>query len=152
MDNLRAAILLPQLAALETSIERWNDRYRVIETTLAGVPGLRLPPRPRKERYVGSSIQFMLPGIGPREAERFVAANRSLGVELKWFGAPDPVAFTSSHHSWRYMQPQSMPRTDDVLAGLFDMRIPLTFSLDDCAHIADIIATCASDAELRGAA
>ena len=31
MDNLRAAILRPQLAQLETNIERWNERYRAIE-------------------------------------------------------------------------------------------------------------------------
>lgn len=150
MDNLRAAILLPQLATLESGIERWNERYRIIEARLTGVPGIRLPRRPRQERYVGSSIQFMLPGIDPQAAERFVAANRALGVELKWFGAPNPVAFTSSHHSWRYMQPQLLPRTDAVLAGLFDMRIPLTFSLEDCAHIAEIISSCASGVQQRG--
>jgi hypothetical protein len=32
-----------------------------------------------------------------------------------------------------------MPATDRVLAGLLDMRLPLTFSLDDCALIARII-------------
>jgi hypothetical protein len=29
-----------------------------------------------------------------------------------------------------------------VLAGLFDMRLPLTFSLDDCARIGEIIVAC----------
>ncbi len=29
--------------------------------------------------------------------------------------------------------------TDRVLAGVLDMRLPLTFSLDDCALIAGII-------------
>ena len=33
----------------------------------------------------------------------------------------------------------SLPQTDRVLAGLLDMRLPLTFSLDDCALIARII-------------
>ena len=32
-----------------------------------------------------------------------------------------------------------MPATDRVLAGLLDMRVPLTFSLEDCALIARII-------------
>ena len=32
-----------------------------------------------------------------------------------------------------------MPRTDRILAGLVDMRLPLTFSLDDCALLARII-------------
>ena len=32
-----------------------------------------------------------------------------------------------------------MPRSDRILAGLLDMRLPLTFSLDDCALIARVI-------------
>jgi hypothetical protein len=32
-----------------------------------------------------------------------------------------------------------MPKSDRILAGLIDMRIPLTFSLADCALIARII-------------
>jgi hypothetical protein len=32
-----------------------------------------------------------------------------------------------------------MPQSDRVLGGIMDMRIPLTFSLEDCAQIARII-------------
>ena len=62
------------------------------------------------------------------------------GVELKWFGGDEPNGFTSAHTSWRYLRAQQLPRTDRVLASLFDMRLPLTFSLEDCAQIARIIA------------
>ncbi|MRX37412.1 DegT/DnrJ/EryC1/StrS family aminotransferase [Aminobacter sp. MDW-2] len=142
MDNLRAAILRPQLASLEANIGRWNDRYRVIERTLKSIPQVHVPERPDEERYVGSSIQFCIPGISADAAQRFVAANFDRGVELKWFGADVPIAFTSNHHSWRYFEPQPMPVTDEVLSGLFDMRIPLTFTLEDCELIADVIADC----------
>ncbi|MCQ0988742.1 DegT/DnrJ/EryC1/StrS family aminotransferase [Jiella marina] len=143
MDNLRAAILLPQLARLDENVERWNERYRVIEARLREVSSLHLPVRPAPEHYVGSSIQFLAPGIDEARAEAFLEATRKLGVDLKWFGAAAPVAFTSSHKSWRYVDPQLLPRTDAVLAGLFDMRIPLTFSLDDYRHVAEIIAVSA---------
>lgn len=145
MDNLRAAILLPQLARLEDSIERWNERYRAVEQALAGADGVEVRRRPQAERYVGSSIQFRLPGITPALAQAFVAANRALGVELKWFGAAEPVAFTSNHHSWRYVDAQELQQTDRILSGLFDMRLPLTFSVEDCRHIGAIIAHCAAE-------
>jgi hypothetical protein len=32
-----------------------------------------------------------------------------------------------------------MPASDRILAGIIDMRLPLTFSLADCAQIAGII-------------
>jgi dTDP-4-amino-4,6-dideoxygalactose transaminase len=152
MDNLRAAILRPQLAALEQSIERWNERYKTIERNLRDLPQFHVPERPSQERYVGSSIQFLVPGISAQAAREFLAATSALGVELKWFGSEDPVGFTSNHHSWRYFEAQQLPVTDAVLSGLFDMRIPLTFSIEDCEQIGDIIAHCARDLALKGAA
>jgi dTDP-4-amino-4,6-dideoxygalactose transaminase len=152
MDNLRAAILRPQLAELDTNIRRWNERYRVLEGALRSSSLFYLPERPAAESYVGSSIQFLAEGISVEEAIKFIDMNKSLGVELKWFGAAEPVAFTSNHHSWRYMEPQALPETDAVLSGLFDMRIPLTFSLSDCAQIAEIIVHCGEMLRLKGAA
>ena len=76
-------------------------------------------------------------------------ANKALGVELKWFGDDEPVAFTSNHKSWGYVEAQQLPKTDAILSGLFDMRIPLTFSSDDCAQIGEIIASCAKAMPLK---
>ncbi len=152
MDNLRAAILLPQLAQLDGNIARWNARYDLIAERLAASPALRVPERPAAEYYVGSSIQFRLAGARSEQVEAYLAAVSALGVDLKWFGRPEPVAFTSTHQSWHYVPAQHLPRTDAILSTLLDMRLPLTFSRDDCAHIADILVHCAEDARLPGAA
>ena len=140
MDNLRAAILRGQIATLPARIARWNVLYHALEAGLAGVPGLRLIPRPQAESFVGSSFQFTLPGWDGGRIEALVAACLARGVELKWFGAALPVAFTSRHDSWRYAPPQALPRTDAVLAGLIDLRLPLSFSVADAATIARILA------------
>ena len=58
---------------------------------------------------------------------------------MKWFGAAEPVAFTSRHPHWTYAEVQSLPRTDAILAGLVDVRVPLTFSPGDCELIARIL-------------
>ncbi len=147
MDNLRAAILRPQLAKLDSNIERWNVRYAAVAAELERVPAIRLPTRPAGERFVGSSIQFLIPSITPNAAQRLLATNAALGVELKWFGDPEPRGYTSSHESWRFVDPQVLPATDRILSGLFDMRIPLTFSVGDCTQIGKIIAHCANELE-----
>ena len=49
------------------------------------------------------------------------------------------MAFTSRYEHWRYADPQPLPQTDKVLAGLIDMRLPLTFSPEDAALIGRII-------------
>ena len=139
MDNLRAAILRPQIAALATQCARWNDRYKVLETGLKDTPGLTLIARPPHETIVGSSFQFLLLDWSAEAVRTVVARCAARGVELKWFGAPEPVAFTSKYDSWRYANPPAMPGSDRILAGIVDMRVPLTFSLEDCAMIARII-------------
>jgi dTDP-4-amino-4,6-dideoxygalactose transaminase len=139
MDNLRAAILRPQIGMLDDRRARWRALYQAMEAGLVGVPGLRLIPRPQHEDYVGSSFQFLLPGWDAARIAALVAGAAARGVELKWFGAADPQGFTSRYAHWRYAAPEVLPQTDRVLAGLIDMRLPLTFTVDDVAQIARII-------------
>jgi len=139
MDNLRAAILRPQLRDLDRQVARWNERYFVIEAGLRNTPGLTVIDRPEKESIVGSSIQFLLSGWSEASVHEVQKSCAARGVELKWFGGAEPVGFTSRYDSWRYVDAPRMPKSDAVLAGIMDMRVPLTFSLEDCALIARII-------------
>ena len=141
MDNLRAAILRPQLARLDETCRRWNARYAVLEAGLRELPGVRLPGRPPEEQYVGSSIQFSLPDFSEDRIRAFLANCARRGVDLKWFGDAEPHGFTSRFDSWRYLGQQGeLPNTRKVLATLCDMRIPLTFDEDDCRQIVGVIA------------
>ena len=144
MDNLRASILRPQLKNLEKNINRWNERYQTVELELKEINGIEVPVRFEEEKYVGSSIQFRIPGISKSDSELFVKKNKELGVELKWFGNDDPSGFTSNHKSWKYVSRQRLNVSDKILSGLFDLRLPLTFSIDDCKHISKIIIECSS--------
>jgi dTDP-4-amino-4,6-dideoxygalactose transaminase len=139
MDNLRAAILRPQLKVLGERVARWEALYRRLEAGLTATPGLALVRRPEVERFVGSSFQFRLPDWSPARIALFLQRCVARGVELKWFGAAEPVAFTSRYDHWHYAEPQSLPQTDRILAGLIDLRLPLTFTTDDCEVIARII-------------
>ncbi|GAA6190500.1 aminotransferase class I/II-fold pyridoxal phosphate-dependent enzyme [Phaeobacter sp. NW0010-22] len=139
MDNLRAAILRPQLQGLDKQVARWNERYRQLESGLRDIPGLTMIERPAEETYVGSSIQFLLLDWSADAVQQVLARCAARGVELKWFGASEPAGFTSRYDSWRYADSEPMPASDRVLAGIVDMRVPLTFSLDDCDLITRII-------------
>ena len=139
MDNLRAAILRPQLRRLTEQCDRWNDRYRVVEDGLRDTPGLTVIDRPKQERFVGSSIQFLLLDWSEKSIADVLRRCAARGVELKWFGGAEPTGFTSRYDSWRYAPSERMPKSDRVLKAIVDMRLPLTFSLDDCAMLARII-------------
>ena len=139
MDELRAAILRPQLAALDDSAERWNERHRTMREILEPVEGIRLPrPHPRA-REVSSSIQFFTDDLDEDRNARFLERCAAAGVTLKWFGRAEPVGYTSRHDSWAYVESAPLPNTDAVLRRLHDCRIPLTFDLEDCRTVATII-------------
>ncbi|WP_407492632.1 DegT/DnrJ/EryC1/StrS family aminotransferase [Pseudooceanicola sp. MF1-13] len=139
MDHLRAAILRPQLRKLAQQCARWNERYDRVEAGLRGTPGLTLIDRPKKETYVGSSIQFLLLDWSEKAVSEVLRRCASRGVELKWFGGAEPVGFTSRYDSWRYAPVEKLHKTDRVLKSIVDMRLPLTFSLEDCDLLARII-------------
>ena len=141
MDNLRAAILRPQLSDLSDRVFRWNERYKVIEEGLRNVPIIKIIERSENESFVGSSLQFEIPKTSGNQIELFLNGCMNRGVELKWFGASVPKAFTSKYDSWAYVEPQELANTDRILSGLIDMRLPLTFSLKDCQIIARIISS-----------
>jgi dTDP-4-amino-4,6-dideoxygalactose transaminase len=141
MGNLAAAIARPQLGALLADrCQRWNQRYAWIAAMLAGTPHLRLPQRPADEQFVASSIQFSLLDLSRAQMQQFITACAERGVHIKWFGADDPVGFTSVWTHWRYFgEPQSLPNAERVLGGLCDMRLPLTLSQGDCQAIGAVV-------------
>jgi dTDP-4-amino-4,6-dideoxygalactose transaminase len=141
MGNLPAALALPQLGpVLADRGRRWNQRYHWLSQALAGAPGLQLPERPVKEQFVASSLQFSLPGVGREAIGRFLALCAARGLHIKWFGADEPKGFTSVWQHWRFFgEPQVLPNAERVMAGLCDMRLPLTLSEPDCQAIAAVV-------------
>jgi dTDP-4-amino-4,6-dideoxygalactose transaminase len=139
MDNLRAAILRPQLRRLDAQCAAWTARYRIVEEGLRGTPGLAVIERPDVERFVGSSIQFLLADWSGAAVGEVLSRCAARGVQLKWFGGAEPEGFTSRYDSWHYAPSTPMPASDRVLRAIIDMRLPLTFSTDDCVSIARII-------------
>ncbi len=141
LDNLRAAILRAQLPGLEENVRRWNVRYSILESGFNSAPGLKTVERQQYEEFVGSSIQFQAPGIGTENIPDFLARCAARGVEIKWFGGKEPTAFTSRYDSWHYLgEMDPLPNTIRTLSTTCDMRVPLTFSEQDCREITEIVA------------
>jgi len=141
MGNLPAALARSQLGAvLKERCARWNQRYHWLHDALLGEPHIRLPLRPPQEQFVGSSLQFSLVDMDRAQMQAAVAVCARSGVHVKWFGAYEPVGFTSVWQHWRYFgEEQSLPRAQRVLAGLCDLRLPLSLSQADCETIGRII-------------
>lgn len=140
MDNLRAAVLRPQIPLLDRSIEDWKTRHDTLAAALVPLADAVVLPAPINGAIrVGSSLQFRVPALTAEECAQLVLRFADHCVEVKWFGCDEPKGFTSQHRHWRYVQAQSLPRTDEILRGLFDMRVPLSFSVQDCRDLGAIM-------------
>ncbi len=140
MDNLRSSILIPQLEELDKKVTQWNKLYNVLNDNLKKQNGIFFPNRDNDEYFVGSSIQFRIDSLNNEQIKSFINNCKARGVDLKWFGDEKPVAYTSRYDSWKYLD--NIPRlanTLRILAKTFDMRIPLTFTVQDCNIISEII-------------
>jgi dTDP-4-amino-4,6-dideoxygalactose transaminase len=108
MDHLRAAILRVQLADLPTQVDRWNALYR------RSRPGCATRPACGSSSVTRASASSARRSssccrAGTRRDQSVLANCAARGVELKWFGAAEPVAFTSRYDSWRYAPAQRCP-------------------------------------------
>ena len=152
MGNLPAALALPQLGAvLADRCARWNQRYHWLADALADVPHLRVPGRHPHEQFVASSLQFSVEGLPREQTARFVEACAAGGVHVKWFGAEAPAGFTSAWSHWQYInEAQQLPNAARVLAGLCDLRLPLTLGRGDCIAIAGVLRRAMADTVSTG--
>ncbi len=137
MSALAAALVRPQLSMLEGRAAIWNARYHQLAEGLRSVDCVRVPDRDEREQFVASSIQF---NVDHPDIAGFVERAAALGVALKWFGADEPVGFTSRFDHWRYAPEGSVPRAAEVLSTMLDMRIPLSMTPDQADQIVAIIA------------
>ena len=141
MNEVVAALARPQIDLLQHRAELWRERYQWLFELLAEIPRLALPHRPEQEQHVPSSIQFSLAGLGHSKIAEVLALCKADGVDIKWFGGDNPVAFTSTWKHWRYVkEEQTLVETENVLGGLCDMRIPLSLTQEDCRIIASVLA------------
>lgn len=140
MDNLRAALLRAQLPLLDENIRRWNERYSILSDGFSAMDGVYVPVRAQHESFVGSSFQFQARALGAAGIPAMIAACGSRGVDIKWFGADRPQAFTSRYDSWEYLgTAPDLVKTRDVLSTTCDIRVPLTFAPEDCEAIVRIV-------------
>ena len=66
------------------------------------------------------------------------------GLYIKWFGVPEPIAFTSNYAHWHYITEKPvLPQSMAVMNQLLDLRTPLSLSAQDCELIGQIVVAAA---------
>jgi dTDP-4-amino-4,6-dideoxygalactose transaminase len=155
MTALAAAMLRPQLKELPRRAARWNVIHDRIAAGLKCNQQIFVPPRDGAQKFSATSVQFSLLGFSVDEIKRVLDLAKARGLPIKWFGNDRQVGFTSAPRQWAYAGPQgTLAQTHAVLAGLCDIRTPLSLTDDECDLVAAIVSeavnTVRSETDLNG--
>ena len=140
MNEATAALARPQIGLLRERGLAWNRRYRKLAALFSEIDGVAVPERDPREGFIASSIQFSILGLSGERIAQALECCAAHGVDIKWFGNPEPRGFTATFEHWRYIDPPPLEGTSAMLRGLCDMRIPLSLTDADCELIADVLA------------
>lgn len=153
MSALAAALLRPQLAELPRRVERWNQIHDRIAGGLRRSQHIHVPERGGGQAFSATSVQFSLVGLAPEEIRAVLDRAKARGLPIKWFGADRQQGFTSAPRHWAYAGEQGpLAATHAILAGLCDIRTPVTLNDAECDLIAEIVGDAVDAVAAEGAA
>ncbi|MDQ7075163.1 MAG: aminotransferase class I/II-fold pyridoxal phosphate-dependent enzyme [Gammaproteobacteria bacterium] len=138
MNNLIAAVLRPQVALIDERIASYKNKYeRIIEILSVSVK-LDIPAPVVGTENVGDSLQFTLLGFDQAKKERFIAKTAARGVVIQIFGTLENAR---DFRNWKYSfeEVPAMHNTAEIISYTCDLRLPLTFTLEDIEQIGAII-------------
>jgi dTDP-4-amino-4,6-dideoxygalactose transaminase len=138
LNELAAAIALPQLASLEARNDAWRAIYDRLAAGVRGLPNLRVPHTLNGVVHAPTSFQFIV-DLPPEGIEARLAVCAERGVPIKWFGRAFATGFTSVHRHWGYVEARALPKGDAVLAGLCDVRLPSDLTVEEVDSIVAVI-------------
>ena len=144
MSGLTAALVRPQLAELDSRVQRWRAIHARVAARLAGASHIRLPRQPKAAYLTPTSIQLLLQGLDADGIAKVITRAAAHGVPIKWFGAEVPDGFTSRPDHWHYITNVNTPsRASEILARLCDVRLPLELTDEECDQIGNIVVAAA---------
>ncbi len=138
MNNLTAAILRPQIELIDQRIASYKEKYQLLISLLSPVEHIDIPEPVDSAENVGDSLQFNLIDLDSADITRFITHTKEKGVAIQVFGQNNNAR---DFRNWQYSF-DDMPaceKTARLISCACDLRLPMTFTLDDIELIAAII-------------
>ncbi|MCW9048514.1 MAG: aminotransferase class I/II-fold pyridoxal phosphate-dependent enzyme [Gammaproteobacteria bacterium] len=138
MNNLTAAILRPQVELIDERIASYKEKYQSLISLLSSVKHIDIPEPVDSAENVGDSLQFNLIDLDSADITRFISNAKEKGVVIQVFGRNNNAR---DFRNWQYSF-EDMPgceKTAELISCACDLRLPMSFTLDDIKLIAAII-------------
>jgi len=138
MSNLTAAILRPQIELIDERIISYKEKHGRLITILSDVNYINIPKPVNNAEHVGDSLQFNLVGLNEDKINKFVKRSADKGVKIQIFGIADNAR---DFRNWQYSFDEipDMENTAKIISCACDLRLPMTFTMEDIELIGAII-------------
>ncbi|MEL6700666.1 MAG: aminotransferase class I/II-fold pyridoxal phosphate-dependent enzyme [Pseudomonadota bacterium] len=151
LSNLSAAVILPQLDALEDRCAKGLRNHDHMAGILNATPFFDVPPPLAAEHRAPDSVQFNLVDFTDEEARALVAElkARHLGAQVFGLSADNARAFWN----WHFIpDPGPLPQTRAMLMRACDVRLPVRLTLEEVEAVANAVIDAAQSAKQKAAA
>ncbi len=138
MSNLTAAVLRPQIELIDERINSYKEKHDRLITILSDINYIHIPEPINNAEHVGDSLQFNLVGLDEDKINDFVKRSAEKGVKIQVFGIADNAR---DFRNWQYSfdEMPDMKNTAEIISCACDLRLPITFTLEDIDLIGAII-------------
>ncbi|MEP1519762.1 DegT/DnrJ/EryC1/StrS family aminotransferase [Ascidiaceihabitans sp.] len=138
LSNLSAAVIRPQLPALEQRVADGRRNHDYLAEILDQSPHITVPnPLPGEER-APDSIQFNLIGMDDTQAYGFAEAAARAGVKVQIFGLSDDNA--RAFWNWQFIPDlPKLPQTKRMLMRACDVRLPVRLTQSELDEVASVL-------------
>ena len=148
MHEVTAAMIAPQIATIDARRATYNARHYALAARLRALRGVSVPEQLPQVTIVGDSIQFNVDGLSAAQTDGFLARCGERGLPVELFGG---ATNARNFVNWQYapQPPCGLPQTAAVIAGAFDVRLPLLFDDDDFDAMFTILAESLDEARVE---
>ena len=122
MNNITAALAIPQIKNIESTIKHVNDNYNTFVKSLEEIKCIHFPPNLSTIRAVRDSAQFRIKIKDDSRHNLRLALNEA-GIPISYFGGVNNTN-ARLYQNWKFLNIQSvkLPNTNKNLSEVFDLR------------------------------
>ena len=128
MNNVTAAIAIPQINNIEKTIQKANKNYEDLKIHLNDFPEIKFPIIDHLIRPVRDSAQMRIK-IDKQSREKLKDELINSGIPISYFGGENN-SNARLYRNWKFLKniPNDLKNTDKYLSEVFDLRLPLHFN------------------------
>ena len=136
MQNITAAIVKSQIPLIQERLNRYNGNYMALENILGQSEYIKVIQDDERVSRAKDSIQFRVVNKSQEKVRGAIDYMQKKGIVVDLIGREGNPRY---YRNWKFMDSESLAKTDSILRQLCDLRLPLSLDLSEIEFIGETI-------------